>query len=422
MTVSPALAGLVAAFFEGREDVIADPYPLYARMRDEAPVFRHQHMYLVTRHDDVAALIRDDRLGSRDHNRIPSALAQVEDDADREVVQAWGDFLITFLAGTDEPDHMRRRKFQQHGFLPKQLDDVVQYTQNTMDSLLDTAAAKGDFDFFEEIAHVLPSQVIAHMLGVPEEDMGRVRDWTGAAGWVMGRGYQHIPEVRDQLDAYKRYVVEHIARRRREPHRDDLLGILIAAEEDGEKLTPDELTVTFFNLIFSGHESTATAIVTGMYALLRHPNQWRLLCDKPELVAQATEELLRYVSPVQSITRYARVDIELEGGTIPAGSSVKLMLGAANHDPTHFPDPETLDILREDTKSLVFGRGTHFCMGNALARLETSTALGTVARRFPQIRLAGDAVRWRENPLMHRPLSLWVSVPRLAAPYLRQAG
>ena len=415
MNVTTGLPELVAAFFEGREDVIANPYPVYARMRAEAPVFRHQHMYLVTRHDDVAALIRDERLGSRDHNRIPTALAQVRDDADRTVVQEWGDFLITFLAGTDEPDHMRRRKFQQHGFLPKQLDDVTQYTQDTMDSLLDRAMAKGDFDFFDEIAHVLPSQVIAHMLGVPEDDMERVRDWTGAAGWVMGRGYQHIPEVRDQLDAYKRYVVDHIEGRRGKPHRDDLLGILIAAEEDGEKLTPDELTVTFFNLIFSGHESTATAIVTGMYALLRNPDQWRLLCDNPDLASQATEELLRYVSPVQSITRYARVDLELEGGTIPAGSSVKLMLGAANHDPVHFSDPETLDILREDTKSLVFGRGTHFCMGNALARLEIATAIGTVARRFPGIRLAGDPVRWRENPLMHRPQSLWVSAPRVAA-------
>jgi cytochrome P450 len=262
---------------------------------------------------------------------------------------------------------------------------------------------------------VLPSQVIAHMLGVPEADMDRVRQWTDSAGYVMGRGYQHVPEVREHLDAYKRYVIDHIEKRRRAPHREDLLGVLIAAEEGGAKLTPEELTVTFFNLIFSGHESTATAIVTGMHALLRHPAQWALLCADPDLVPQATEEVLRYVSPVQSITRYARVEVELEGGTIPAGSTVKLMLGSANHDPAQFPDPDTLDVTREDTKSLVFGRGPHYCMGNALARLETATALGTVARRHPDIKLAGDRVRWRENPLMHRPLELRVSVPRVPA-------
>jgi len=416
MDASADLAGLVAAFFEGREDVIANPYPLYARLRAEAPVFKHQHLYLVLRHDDVATLIRDERLGSRDHNRVPTALALVVDPADREVVREWGDFLITFLAGTDEPDHMRRRMFQQHGFLPKQLNDVKQYTQDTTDGLLDRAAAKGAFDFFEDVAHVLPSQVIAHMLGVPDEDMGRVRDWTGAAGYVMGLGYQRVPEVREQLDAYRQYVIRHIERRRGEPHRDDLLGILLAAEEAGDKLSPAELTVTFFNLIFSGHESTATAIVAGMHALLRHPDQWRLLCADPGLAYQATEELLRFVSPVQSISRYARVDIDLDGGTIPAGSSVKLMLGSANHDEAHFPDPERLDILRDDTKSLVFGRGPHFCMGNALARLETATAIGTVARRFPEIQLRGERVRWRENPLMHRPEELWVSVPMVTVP------
>ena len=415
MDGSGDLGNLVAAFFEGREDIIANPYPLYTRLRAAAPVFKHQHMYLVLRHDDVAALIRDERLGSRDHNRVPSALALVDDPADRAVVQEWGDFLITFLAGTDEPDHMRRRMFQQHGFLPKQLDDVKQYTQDTMDGLLGRAAAKGSFDFFEEVAHVLPSQVIAHMLGVPEQDMDRVRDWTGAAGYVMGLGYQRVPEVREQLDAYRQYVVDHIERRRGGPHRDDLLGILLAAEEQGDKLTPAELTVTFFNLIFSGHESTATAIVAGMHALLRHPEQWRLLCADPDLAYQATEEVLRYVSPVQSITRYARVDVDLDGGRIPAGSTVKLMLGSANHDEKHFPDPDRLDITREDTKSLVFGRGPHFCMGNALARLEAATALGTVARRFPEIELRGDRVRWRENPLMHRPRELWVSVPGVPA-------
>ena len=409
------LTGLVAAFFRGREDLIANPYPMFARLREQGPVFRHQHMYLVVRHDDVAALIGDERLGSHDHNRVPTALAQVSDPADRPVVEEWGNFLVTFLAGTDPPDHMRRRRLQQHGFLPKQLRDVVAYTQAAMDSLLDRAAGRGSFDYFEEVAHVLPSQVIAHMLGVPEEDMDRVRDWTGAAGHVMGLGYQHVPEVIEDLRAYRAYVEGHIARRRGRPAEDDLLGALIAAEEDGDGLTPDELTVTFFNLIFSGHESTATAIVSGMHGLLTQPDQWAKLCADPGLAPQATEEILRWVSPVQSITRYARVEVEIGGATIPAGSTVKLMLGSANHDPARFPDPDRLDIERPDSRSLVFGRGPHFCMGNALARLEIATALCTTARRFPDLRLATDRVSWRPNPLMLRPQRLPVAIPAVPA-------
>jgi pimeloyl-[acyl-carrier protein] synthase len=409
------LADTVAAYFAGRGDLIADPYPLYSRLRAAGPVFRHEHMYLVVRHSDVAWMLRDERLQHFDAHRVPSAVARVANQSDKSLVEEWGNFFMTFLVGTDEPDHMRRRKLQQQGFLPKQVAGVGEYAKQTADSLLDRGVAKGEFDFFADIAHVLPSQVIAHMLGVPSEDMDLVRHWVDAVGYVQGLGYEHIPEVIDDLENYRAYVDRHIEVRRGRPQRDDLLGALMAAQEDGDKLTMSEVVVSFFNLLFSGSESTATGIVSGMCALLTHRDQWEKLCEDPEIATQATEEILRYISPIQYITRYTRDDIDVSGTIIPGNSTIKLMLGSANHDPDRFEAPDLFDVERSDTKSLVFGSGSHFCMGNALARLEIATTIRRCAQRFPSLQLASNDLNWRENPLMHRPSALPVVVPRVAA-------
>jgi pimeloyl-[acyl-carrier protein] synthase len=176
-----------------------------------------------------------------------------------------------------------------------------------------------------------------------------------------------------------------------------------------------EVVVSFFNLLFSGSESTATGIVSGMCALLTHRDQWEKLCEDPEIATQATEEILRYISPIQYITRYTRDDIDVSGTIIPGNSTIKLMLGSANHDPDRFEAPDLFDVERSDTKSLVFGSGSHFCMGNALARLEIATTIRRCAQRFPSLQLASNDLNWRENPLMHRPSALPVVVPRVAA-------
>jgi cytochrome P450 len=194
---------------------------------------------------------------------------------------------------------------------------------------------------------------------------------------------------------------------RREAPRDDLLGALIAAEEEGDKLTREELVVSFFNLLFSGHETTTTLLANGMLAFLDHPDEWAKVVADPTRTEDAVEELLRYVTPVSWVTRVAFENVELRGRTITRGPSIKLVLASANHDPEHFKEPERFDIDRQDeARGLFFGKGIHYCMGNALARLEARTAFESLARRFPNVSRATDRLEWRPNPLMRRVTSL----------------
>lgn len=409
--VGPSLAGLVRAFHAGSEEVVADPYPLYARLRREAPVCEQDDITLVTRYADVLQLIQDDRMSARkgDTDLARAQIASLPA-ADQAIARRWFDFQTGILGMTDPPDHTRRRRLQIHGFMPRQLRAVEDYVVATTDRLLDAIEERGEVDFVAALAYPLPMLVIAHMLGVPERDMPRIVSWSQDVGVIQGRGYHHVPAHAAGLTAFMDYVADTVASRRTSP-RDDLLGALIAAEEEGDKLSTDELVVSFFNLLFSGHETTTTLLAMGMLTLLQNPEQWRLVGDDPGRAGDAVEELLRFVTPVQFITRVALEDVPLDGGVVRRGPSVRLSLGSANHDPEAFADPDRFDIDRQgDARGLFFGKGIHYCMGNALARLEAVTAFSAIARRFPGIHLTGEPLVWRPNPLMRRTQTLAVSV------------
>ena len=411
--VESSLSGLVSAYLEGREEVMTDPYPLYSRLRAEAPVFAHQDLVLITRYDDVLRLIQDPRMSTRkyDTDLVDNQIASLSP-ADARIANEWLGFQKMILGASDPPDHTRRRKLQIHGFMPRQLSAIEAYVHSTTKTLLDTLDERGEMDFVADFAYRLPMLVIAHMLGVPEEDMPRILAWSQDVGYVMGRGFQHAPERAVGLRGFMDYVTDTVEKRRTAP-RDDLLGALIAAEEEGDKLTKQELIVSFFNLLFSGHETTTTLIANGMLAFLQHPDQWKLMCEDQSLTDDAVEELLRYVTPVQWVTRVATSDVELDGGILRPGPSIKLVLGSANHDPDHFKEPDRFDIRRQDdAKALFFGKGIHYCMGNALARLEAQIAFRAIAARFPQVMLATDRIEWRPNPLMRRVAELPVAVRR----------
>jgi cytochrome P450 len=411
-----SLAQLTDSFLAGSEEVVEDPYPFYARLRSEAPVFVHRNVVLVSRYDDIVALVHDDRLSNRkqETKKVAHELASL-DANDAELGRTWVGFIGNFLSATDPPDHTRRRRLQQHGFLPRQLRSVIDYVQSTTDRLLDAASERGTFDFVADFAYPLPMLVIAHMMGVPEADMPKIVRWSQDVGAVQGLGLSQIREHGPGIQAFIGYVEDTIAARRRTPQQ-DLLDLLIAAEEEGDKLSSRELTITFFNLLFSGHETTTTLLTNGMLGLLQHPDQWRLVCEDPEMVEPAVEELLRWVSPVQMITRVTRAAFDFSGGHIPADLSVKLLLGSANHSPDKFAEPDRLDMQREDeAKGLFFGTGPHYCMGGALARLEAQTAFRTIAGRFPDIQLAGESLQWRRNPLMRRVVDLPLAIPSAAA-------
>ena len=410
---SAPLPEIVSAWLDGRPEIIADPWPLYGRLRSEAPVMEQDNVVLVTRYADVLAMIQDPRLSSRkrDNDQVEAQIATLAP-ADAEIAREWLGFQKTILGNSDPPDHTRRRRLQIQGFMPRQLGAIEEYVRVTTDKILDEAEAGGEFDFVADLAYQLPMRVIAHMLGVPESDMPLIMAWSQDVGYVSGRGFHHAPERATGLRGFMDYVARTIRDRRAGP-RDDLLGALIAAEEEGDKLSTKELNVTFFNLLFSGHETTTTLLAMGMLAFLEHPDQWQLVCAEPSLVEDAVEELLRFVTPVNWISRVATEPIELEGGVIRPGPSVKLVLASANHDPEAFAEPDRFDIKRQgDAHGLFFGKGIHYCIGNALARLEAKIAFGAMARRFPGVRLAAGDLEWRPNPLMRRVVALPVSLGR----------
>jgi cytochrome P450 PksS len=376
----------------------ADPYPFYARLRAEAPVARvtlpdRQTAWLVTRYDDVAAALKDERL-VKDRSRALSP-----DQARR---QPWvpGLFrpLMRNMLDLDPPDHTRLRALVHRAFTPRLVEQMRGRIQALADELLDAVERRGRMDLVRDYALPIPTTIIAEMLGVPAGDRHRFHRWSRAivssspSGWGMLRA---VPSV----IAFLRYIRRLIAARRAAPG-DDLLGALVRAEEAGERLSEDELVAMVFLLLVAGHETTVNLIGNGVLALLEHPDQMTRLRHDPELIKPAVEELLRYASPLETATeRFAREDVIIAGVTVPRGALVYAALASANRDEREFPDADALDILREPNRHLAFGLGPHYCVGASLARLEGQVAIGTLLRRAPDLRLAvaPGAVRWRRG-------------------------
>ncbi|MCY1081394.1 cytochrome P450 family protein [Archangium lansingense] len=388
----------------------ANPYPFYARLREEAPVFRikgpaNEVGWLVTRYDDAAMVLKHasaskDRLG----NMTPEQRAKVP----------W--FVNLFeplsqnMLSRDPPDHTRLRSLVHKAFTPKLIERLRTRVQVLSDGLLDAVQRKGSMELVEQYAFLLPVTIIAEMLGVPSGDYRKFQRWSNRliSNTTMRDVFLSIPSV----VMFTRYLRKLIAMRRSSPG-DDLLSALIQAEEAGEKLTPDELVSMAFLLLVAGHETTVNLISGGTLALLQHPEQLERLRKDPALIGPAVEELLRYASPVEvSTERFAKEDITVGGVTIPRGDLVFAVLASANRDERHFKDPNTLDLSREPNKHLSFGLGIHYCLGAPLARLEGQIAIQTLVNRFPNLRLSkpADSLKWRTGILMRGPKQLPVSL------------
>jgi cytochrome P450 len=259
----------------------------------------------------------------------------------------------------------------------------------------------------------VPVQIISELLGVPPEDHERFKGWSRDLARGLDPDFILPPEVVEKrkaaIDAFSAYFLELIAERRRVPE-DDLLSALVAAEDAGDRLTERELLSTCTLLLVAGHETTVNLIANGALALLRHPDELGRLRDDPSIARTAVEELLRFDPPVQLTARVALEDMEIGGQTLAKGTSAILLLGSANRDEAAFAEPDQLDVGRTDNHHLAFGFGTHFCLGAPLARLEGEVALTTLVRRFPDLALATDAPRYKENLVLRGleelPLSL----------------
>jgi cytochrome P450 len=375
----------------------ADPYPTYRRLIAEAPTHTNQLGFVVlTRYADCTTLLRhpaattDDRKAPEFRERVLAMGL----DVDAELARP-RPFL--FL---DPPDHTRLRGLVNTAFTPRVVEKLRPRAQAIVDELLARVAAAGSMDVIEDLAYPLPVQIICELLGVPVEDQAKFREWTRQVARALDPEMaipQEEQERRQQtFEAFREYFAGLVAKRREDP-RDDLISALIAAEDQGDKLTHEELITTCVLLLIAGHETTVNLIGNGTLALLRHRDQLELLQRDPSLLRTAVEELLRFDPPVQLTGRQALEDIPLTDVTLQRGQQGIMLLAAANRDPAQFPDPERLDITREDNRHLAFGMGIHFCVGAPLARVEGQIAIGTLVRRFPDIALATDQPRYKEQ-------------------------
>ncbi|WP_239014565.1 cytochrome P450 family protein [Archangium violaceum] len=378
----------------------ANPLPVYARMRQEAPLVRlfdpnlNIPVWVATRYKDVVDLVRDPRF-TKDMRKLPdgspSKLRRIDS---MEVINR-------HMLSSDPPDHTRLRTIVSKAFTPRRVEELRPRVTAITHELLDAARARGEVDLLDAFAFPLPITVIAELLGVPVEDRDQFREWTTTIITPPPNGdFEPLQKAGMQFIQYFQGL---LARRRADP-RDDLLTALMSAEEQGDRLSPQELISMLFLLLVAGHETTVNLIGNGVWALLRNPEQLERLRANPALIESAVEEMLRYRSPVETTTqRWATQDIEFRGQVIPAGESVMGSLLAANHDPEQFPEPEKFDITREPNRHVAFGFGIHFCLGAPLARLEGAIAINLLLERMPRLRFAVEpsALRWRDGILVH---------------------
>src|SRR5215217_5886306 len=378
----------------------ADPYPFYARLRAEAPVWRttlpdRRVAWLVTRYDDVARVLKDDTFAKDKLNAMDP-----EQRAKTPWVPGFLKPLERNMLDLDEPDHARLRALVSKAFTPHLIERLRGRIEALCEELLDAMERerrrKGRAELVADYALPLPATVIAELLGVPAEDHAKFHRWSNRLVSVSSK--HDMLRAMPAALAFVRYLSKLIESRRTIP-QDDLITALIRAEEAGDKLSEDELLAMAFLLLVAGHETTVNLIASGTLALLEHPEQATALRDDPSLGKPAVEELLRYTSPVEMATeRYPREDAEIRGTRIPRGELVLAAIGSANRDELHFEDPDALDIARDPNRHLAFGRGgVHHCLGAPLARMEGQIAIGAFVRRFPRARLAPGSLRWRRG-------------------------
>jgi cytochrome P450 PksS len=380
----------------------ANPYPFYARLRAEEPVhpvalLQGEPGWLVTRYDDVATVLKDERFV-----KDPAYALTPQQAAARpwfRKVRLFRSLQLNML-NRDPPDHTRLRALVGKAFTPRLIEQMRPRVEALTEELLDGVQARGRMDVIRDYALPLPATVIAEMLGVPARDRHKFHRWSNAMVSVTSQ--LGMVNALANVVAFRRYMRNTIAERRAEP-RDDLVSALIRADEGGEKLGEEELVAMVMLLLVAGHETTVNLIGNGTLALLEHPDQLVKLRDNPALLRLAVEEFLRYTSPLDVATeRYPREDVTIAGVTIPRGEMVFAVIGSANRDERQFADPDKLDITREPNRHLSFGLGNHFCLGASLARMEAQIALGTLLRRAADLRLAvaPSALRWRRGLLL----------------------
>lgn len=403
----------------------ANPYPLYARLRSEAPVVRTvlgdgKPAWLVTRYADVASALKDPRLG-KDPFRALSAAERA-----RQVPWIPG-FLRPIsknMLDQDPPDHARLRALVHQVFTPRRVEELRGRIEAITQRLVARARARGAIDLLEELALPLPMAVICELLGIPEADWPRFRVWTNRLIGLVTTVDMVL--AMPSLYMFMRYLRALVERRRR-TGGEDLIAALVRAEEAGSRLSEDELLAMVMLLVVAGHETTVNLIASGTLALLDDPESLDRMRREPGLIKPAVEELLRFTSPVELATeRYTTEDVAFGEHVVPRGQRLFAVLGSANHDEQVFASPERLTLDRDPNRHLAFGSGVHYCLGAPLARLEAQIAFPAIVRDLPGLRLAGprSSLTWKSSNILRGLTRLPVrcaaapvySVPRAVRP------
>ena len=392
-----------------RPEVIADPFPVFQELREQAPLYRSSVLggWVLTRYDDVKTAISDRRFSA---DRMRPFFAQLP--AGEQIAYATlCDSISRWAVFHDPPEHTRLRGLMNKAFTARAIERLEPRIRVLIDRLLDRVIEQGEMDLIADLAYPLPASVILEMLGLPCDDLDRIKTWSDELALFVGSSVNtpdKYQRATDSITAMNEYFRVAIQRRRHTPG-DDLLTALLGAQEQGDLLSDDELVAICVLLVFAGHETTTNLIGNGILALLRHPAELVRLCEDPRLMPLAVEELLRFDGPAAAAVRIATDEITLHGQTIRPGDRVFAMLNAANRDPRQFANPETLDIARKENRHLAFGQGIHFCIGAPLARMEAKLAISAVINRCTDISLQSTTLTWSDSLVLRGVRSLPVS-------------
>ncbi|MFD8868394.1 cytochrome P450 [Streptomyces sp. NPDC059590] len=395
--MSSSAAPAPASFDPWEPSFVADPYPGYAALRaaGRAHYFEPSGQWLIPHYEDVRALLRDRRLGRTYLHRFShEEFGRTAPPPEHEPFHTLNGHGMLDL---EPPDHTRLRRLVSKAFTPRMVERLAPTVARLADELVESFVAEGGGDLVAAVAEPLPVAVIAEMLGIPPADRAPLRPWSAdiCGMFELNPGEETARRAVRASVEFSAYLRELIAARRRDPG-EDLISGLVAAYDEGDRLSEQEMISTCVLLLNAGHEATVNSTGNGWLSLFRNPDQLALLRSDPDaLLPTAVDELLRYDTPLQLFERWVLDDIEVGGTVIPRGSEVAMLFGSANRDSARFPDPDRLDLSRTDNPHFSFGGGIHYCLGAPLARLELAASFGALLRKAPGLRLVEEP-RW--NP------------------------
>jgi pimeloyl-[acyl-carrier protein] synthase len=374
--------------------VLANPYPLFHRLRREAPVHWDSflHAWIVTRYSDVLEVLQS---FSADRTPTPEQL----DSMGLSKISPLAQLMVKQMLFMDAPAHTRLRGLASRAFTPGRIQVLREHIREIVARLLEDVRAKGGMDVIAELAEPLPAIVTAEMLGVPVGDHRKLKVWSGNFAEMLGN-FQHNPDHAEVMlrtvEEMTAYFRDAVVEQKQHP-REGLIHSLLTAEIDGDRLSDEEVVANVIITMVGGQETTTNLIGNGLLTLLRHPAEMEKLRGDLSLIPSAVEEMLRFESPSQHTARLARSDRELGGQLIRKRQAVIAVMAAANRDPERFPEPDRFDITRQDNRHLAFGYAAHFCFGAPLARMEGQIAFETLLRSFPDMQLEPQEFVWRTN-------------------------